>query len=126
LSGAAASEVVIGRRRIRRDRFARRVAARVANGARRAVLRDGASDTGCSLKLFPREAFLALPSFDGMHRFLPALFRQHERTLCEVEVGHRPRRAGRSKYSNRSRLARTLVDLLGVLWLSRRVIPPRR
>ena len=115
-------DVVIGRRARRRDRLTRRVAARVANRFRRMVLRDGASDTGCSLKLFPRSAYLALPAFDGMHRFLPALFRYQGLSIREVAVSHRARQRGRSKYTNLGRLRRTLFDLLGVLWLSHRTI----
>jgi dolichol-phosphate mannosyltransferase len=86
------------------------------------VLRDPATDSGCSLRVFPREAFLQLPAFDGMHRFLPALFQRSGLLLCEVDVNHRPRRSGRTKYSNLARLRRTLPDLVGVWWLSRRPI----
>lgn len=122
LEQAARFDVVIGRRARRRDPLARRIAGRLANAARRAVLRDGASDTGCSLKVFPVTAFLELPHFDGMHRFLPALFASHGFSLLELDVNHRPRRAGRSKYGNLARLRRTAVDLLGVWWLERRAI----
>jgi len=115
-------DVVIGRRAQRRDTVWRRLAGRLANGVRRAVLGDGASDTGCSLKLFPTEAFLALPRFDGMHRFLPALFRYQGLTVREIDVNHRARRAGRSKYTNFARLRRTVFDLAGVYWLSKRTI----
>ena len=119
---AAESDVVIGRRAKRRDTFARRVAGRFANAVRRAVLGDGASDTGCSLKLFPTQAFLALPRFDGMHRFLPALLRYQGLSVREVDVNHRARTAGTSKYTNLARLRRTVFDLFGVFWLSKRVI----
>jgi dolichol-phosphate mannosyltransferase len=113
-------EVVIGRRGVRRDTPSRRLAAHVANRVRGALLGDGASDSGCSLRLFPRARFLELAAFDGMHRFLPALFRAQGVTLCEIEVNHRERHSGRSKYTNWGRLRRTLPDLLGVLWLRSR------
>jgi len=122
LGQAGATDVVLGRRAVRRDTFARRLAGRVANAVRRAVLGDGASDTGCSLKVFPADVFLALPRFDGMHRFLPALFRYQGLTLRELDVNHRERRAGRSKYTNLARLRRTIFDLFGVWWLSKRTI----
>lgn len=122
LEQARSHDVVIGRRVERRDSLARRLAGRVANRVRRAVLGDGASDSGCSLKLFPTSAFLELPRFDGMHRFLPALFRDQGLAVHEVDVKHRERRAGRSKYTNLARLSRTLVDLFGVWWLSKRAI----
>jgi dolichol-phosphate mannosyltransferase len=119
---AGESDVVIGRRAKRRDTLARRLAGRLANAVRSRVLGDGASDTGCSLKLFPTEAFLALPRFDGMHRFLPALFRYQGYSVREVDVHHRARKAGRSKYTNFARLRRTIFDLAGVYWLSKRTI----
>jgi dolichol-phosphate mannosyltransferase len=115
-------DVVIGRRAERRDTVWRRLAGKLANSVRRAVLGDGASDTGCSLKLFPTQAFLALPRFDGMHRFLPALFRNQGLTVREIDVNHRPRAAGTSKYTNFARLRRTVFDLAGVYWLSKRTI----
>lgn len=120
---AAAHDVVIGRRAVRRDSLGRRLAGRLANTVRRAVLGDGASDTGCSLKVFPAAAFLALPRFDGMHRFLPALFRHQGLSVFELGVNHRERGAGRSKYTNLARLRRTIFDLAGVYWLARRKIP---
>ena len=98
------------------------LAGRFANAVRRSVLGDGASDTGCSLKLFPTQGFLALPRFDGLHRFLPALFRYQGLTVREIDVNHRARKAGRSKYTNLARLRRTVFDLLGVYWLSKRAI----
>lgn len=124
LAQAASFDVVIGRRAKRRDTFARRLASRIANTVRRAVLHDGSSDTGCSLKVFPVSAFLELPHFDGMHRFLPALFANYGFSVHELDVNHRPRRAGRSKYTNFARLRRTIVDLFGVWWLTRRAIRP--
>jgi dolichol-phosphate mannosyltransferase len=122
VAAAADHDVVIGRRAKRRDTFARRAAGRLANAVRRAALGDGASDTGCSLKVFPTGAFLALPRFDGMHRFLPALFRQQGLQIHELDVNHRERVAGRSKYTNLARLRRTIFDLFGVWWLSKRTI----
>ncbi len=113
-------DVVIGRRADRRDSASRRFAALLANRVRRWLLDDGAMDTGCSLKLFPRARFLELTMFDGMHRFLPALFRAQGANLCEIEVHHRERRAGISKYGNFRRLLRTVPDLAGMLWLRSR------
>ncbi len=77
-------------------------------------------DTGCGLKLFPRELFLELPYFDHMHRFLPALVRRAGGEVVSVEVNHRPRTRGRSKYGLHNRLWASLVDLAGVMWLMRR------
>lgn len=122
LAHAREVDVVIGRRVRRRDTFARRLAGRIANAVRRSVLGNDATDTGCSLRVFPADVFLALPRFDGMHRFLPALFRQQGMRLLEVDVNHRERRSGVSKYTNLSRLRRTVLDLAGVWWLARRAI----
>jgi dolichol-phosphate mannosyltransferase len=93
---------------------------RVANGVRAAILRDGTRDTGCGLKAFRREVFLALPYFDGLHRFLPALVRRDGYDVGYVDVIDRPRRHGRSHYSMGNRLWIGILDLIGVWWLIRR------
>jgi dolichol-phosphate mannosyltransferase len=120
---ARASDVnllVNGRREARRDSWVKRVSSRIANGVRSRVLGDGTPDTGCGLKLFSREAFLALPYFDHMHRFLPALMRRNGGEVVSVPVRHRERRHGRSHYGVHNRLWTGIVDMLGVLWLRRR------
>ena len=85
-----------------------------------ALLRDGTPDTGCSLKLFSRKSFLSLPYFDHMHRFLPALFKGLGSEIVLVDVNHRPRRTGISKYGLGNRLGAGIIDLAGVLWLLKR------
>jgi dolichol-phosphate mannosyltransferase len=117
-------QLIIGHRVHRRDSALRRLSSRVANGVRRRLLRDATPDAGCGLKLFPREVFLALPYFDHMHRFLPALVRRAGGTVMSVPVGHRARRYGRSHYGVHNRLWAGLVDLLGVVWLTRRAHRP--
>lgn len=112
--------LVAGQRALRRDRRAKRWASRAANAVRARALGDGTRDAACGLKAFRRDAFLALPYFDNMHRFLPALFRAAGWEVRLVEVGDRPRLSGRSKYTNGARAAAGAADLLGVLWLLRR------
>ena len=92
----------------------------LANGVRGRVLGDRVPDTGCGLKAFHREAFLALPSFDHMHRFLPSLFLRAGGRVVSVPVNDRGRLRGASKYGVRDRLWVGIVDLLGVLWLQAR------
>jgi dolichol-phosphate mannosyltransferase len=115
--------LVAGLRRVRRDSWSKRVGSRLANRVRNALLRDGCPDTGCSLKLFRRDAFLALPYFAGMHRFLPALFQIHGWRVAYVSVSHRPRHTGTTKYANLPRALVGTFDLLGVWWLRRRTPP---
>jgi dolichol-phosphate mannosyltransferase len=117
-------EVVIGQRVTRHDSFVRRVSSRIANGVRARLLRDATLDTGCGLKLFARDAFLALPFFDHMHRFLPALFLRQGARVRSVPVRHRPRWSGRSHYGVGNRLWIGIVDLFGVVWLLRRMTRP--
>jgi dolichol-phosphate mannosyltransferase len=93
---------------------------RIANAVRRAVLRDGTRDTGCGLKAFPRDLFMGLPYFDGLHRFLPALVRREGFAVGYVDVVDRPRRHGASNYGMWDRLAVGILDLAGVSWLIRR------
>jgi glycosyltransferase involved in cell wall biosynthesis len=113
-----------GERRARRDSATKRWASSFANGLRRRLLNDGANDTGCGLKVFDREAFLRLPYFDHMHRYLPALMRREGFNVEFMPVSHRPRVHGASKYTNFGRLIVAIRDLLGVLWLLSRAKSP--
>jgi dolichol-phosphate mannosyltransferase len=112
--------LVAGQRVGRRDTGFKKIQSRVANGVRSAILRDGTRDTGCGLKAFRRDAFLALPYFDGLHRFLPALFRRDGYEIAYVDVIDRPRRHGISNYGMWDRLWVGILDLAGVWWLVRR------
>lgn len=116
--------VVFGNREKRDDTRLRQWSSKVGNGIRRWLLDDGCPDTGCSLKLFPREAFLALPHFDHLHRFLPALFKRAGYKLVNVPVHHRPRLHGTSKYGVMNRLFVGIHDLFGVRWLLKRPCAP--
>ncbi|MBS0565489.1 MAG: glycosyltransferase family 2 protein [Proteobacteria bacterium] len=116
----AAIGIVAGQRVGRRDTLSKRLASRFANGLRSRLLNDGTRDTGCGLKGFRREAYLALPYFDHMHRYLPALFARDGWQVMHVDVGHRARQAGRSNYNNLQRGLVGAVDLFGVMWLIRR------
>jgi len=116
--------LLAGYRKARRDSWLKRASSRVANGVRGRLLGDRTPDTGCGLKLFEREAFLALPHFDHLHRFLPALFIRAGGRVVSVEVGHRPRTRGRSHYGLFNRLWVGIVDMFGVMWLIKR--GPRR
>jgi hypothetical protein len=118
--------MVAGERRTREDRPAKRWASRIANRVRARLLKDGAADTGCGLKVFYREAFLRLPAFDHMHRYLPALMRREGYAVEFLPVNHRPRTHGASKYTNIGRLAVAFRDLLGVMWLNDRARSPIR
>lgn len=115
--------MIVGERRPRRDTLGRRLSSRIANGVRSSLLHDGIRDTGCGLKMFRRETFLKLPAFDHMHRFLPALVQSRGGTVRAVPVNHRPRRFGQSKYGFRNRFWTGILDLVGVMWLSRRQLP---
>lgn len=117
-------DMVVGWRRHRKDPWVKRAASWVANGIYRALLSDDTPDVGCGLKVFRRETFLALPSFDHMHRFLPALVRRNGGRVESVVVRHRPRREGRSKYGVVDRLLVGVVDILGVGWLQMRAARP--
>ncbi|BAO44733.1 glycosyltransferase family 2 protein [Thiolapillus brandeum] len=112
--------MIAGWRRKRQDSALKKFSSRLANGVRARILKDDTPDTGCGLKLFSREAFLELPYFDHMHRFLPALILRSGKKLQSVEVNHRPRHKGESKYGVHNRLWTGIVDMMGVLWLQRR------
>jgi dolichol-phosphate mannosyltransferase len=118
--GAPRIGLVAGQRVGRKASAFKRFQSRFANRVRGAILRDGTRDSGCGLKCFPRDVGLALPYFDGLHRFLPALIRREGRDIGYVDVIDRPRAHGVSNYGFWDRLWIGILDLAGVWWLIRR------
>ena len=112
--------LVGGVRAKRQDTGAKRWASRWANRIRKRLLGDDADDTGCGLKAFRRDVFLRLPYFDHLHRYLPALMIREGYQNLYLDVDHRHRETGRSKYTNWGRLVASLSDLMGVMWLKSR------
>ncbi|WP_411286757.1 glycosyltransferase family 2 protein [Phenylobacterium sp.] len=123
-AGPAELALVGGERVKRRDSQAKKIASRLGNGVRKRLLKDTANDTGCGLKAFRREAFLALPYFDHIHRYLPALMLREGYQTAFRPVNHRHRETGQSKYTNLGRLWASLSDLAGVMWLQSRARNP--
>ncbi|WP_332765481.1 glycosyltransferase family 2 protein [Phenylobacterium sp.] len=124
LAGPADLVLVGGERVKRQDSQAKKLASRFGNGVRKSLLKDTANDTGCGLKAFRREAFLRLPYFDHIHRYLPALMMREGYRVEFRPVNHRHRQTGVSKYTNLGRLWASLSDLLGVMWLQSRARLP--
>ena len=121
--GGERTGLAAGQRIGRKDTGFKKIQSRIANGVRKAILHDGTRDTGCGLKAFRRDVFLALPYFDGLHRFLPALVRREGYDIVYVDVIDRPRHAGVSNYGFFDRLWIGIMDLAGVWWLIRRKKP---
>lgn len=115
--------MVSGVRAKRKDNFSRRLASSLANGFRRRALNDTAVDSGCGIKAFRREAFLALPYFDHQHRFMTTLMLREGYDVGFADVNHRPRLHGASKYTNLQRMFAGITDILGVRWLQARTKP---
>jgi dolichol-phosphate mannosyltransferase len=113
-------DMVTGVRLHRNDTYIRRISSRIANAVRSTLLQDHTSDTGCTLKVLRRETAKRLPAWNGMHRFMPALVLSAGFKIGEMPVSHRARHAGVSKVAGGKRAVRATIDLLGMLWLSRR------
>ena len=113
-------DLICGNRQQRQDNWIRRLSSSIANKIRSSLLGDATPDTGCGLKIIRRSSFDALPRFDHMHRFLPALVRRDGGLTISILVSHRPRIRGPSKYGVWNRLGVGITDLIGVLWLKRR------
>lgn len=114
---SADTKLFAGWRVNRQDSGSKRWASRWANAIRARMLRDATPDTGCGIKLMERAAFLELPYFDHMHRYLPALMQRAGWRTLSVPVNHRHRTSGVSKYTNLGRALVGVRDLLGVSWL---------
>ena len=121
LKGSPETLALVGGERVKRqDSAAKKWASKWANGIRKKLLRDEANDTGCGLKAFRREAFLRLPYFDHIHRYIPALMLREGYEVAFEPVNHRHRTTGVSKYTNFGRLKVAVTDLFGVMWLQSR------
>ncbi|MGH9440813.1 MAG: glycosyltransferase family 2 protein [Thermoanaerobaculia bacterium] len=113
-------EAATGVRARRKDGPFKRVSSRIGNRVRNLVLREKIADSGGPLKAIRKDVLIQLRTFDGFHRFLPTLLRMDGARVVEVDVRHRPRRFGRSKYGIRNRMVASLLDLLAVAWMRRR------
>jgi dolichol-phosphate mannosyltransferase len=116
-AASADTKLFAGWRVTRRDNAGKRWASRWANAIRSRLLKDATPDTGCGIKLFERNAFLDLPYFDHMHRYLPALMQRAGWKTVSIPVNHRNRAFGVSKYGNLGRALVGLRDLRGMAWL---------
>ena len=113
-------DAALGFRARREDPWLKRLSSRIANRVRSTVLRDDVRDSACTLRAMHRACLRAIPPYHGMHRFVPTLLKQAGFRVIEVEVRHRPRRHGESKYGVRNRTVRAFVDLLAVRWMRSR------
>lgn len=119
-AGGARVALAAGQRLKRTDSGAKRLASRMANRLRGAILKDGTRDSGCGLKAVRRDVFLLFPYFDGWHRYLPALAIREGYDVTHLDVVDRNRRHGTSKYGIWDRALVGALDLIGVWWLLRR------
>ena len=125
IANADAGVVLVnGYRKERKDTFIKRISSRLANGIRGWLLDDDTPDTGCGLKVFSRIAYLEIPFFDHLHRFLPAMMINGGGKVMSVEVNHRERQLGSSHYGFFDRLWVGIFDLMGVIWLKSRTTHP--
>ena len=122
--GTTKKIMICGQRAKRKDGFIKRFSSKIANGIRSSLLGDLTMDSGCGLKLFRVTDFMELPSFDHMHRFLPALMIRSGGKVIPIMVSHRSRERGRSKYGVFDRLWVGIFDLFGMVWLRCRPINP--
>ena len=113
-------DMVCGYRVNRRDSCVKKITSFLANKVRRRLCQDGVRDTGCSLKIYRTSALKEIKMFQGMHRFLPALFSNEGFSVCEIPVNHRERTRGTSHYSFFNRSFNTIADMLAVRWMRKR------
>ena len=120
LEGLNTYDMVCGWRQKRNDPWIKRISSKVANSIRNKLSQEAIKDTGCSLKAYRRQCFNQIKLYNGMHRFLPTLFKMEGFTVTEIIVNHYPRRFGKSKYGISNRAFRAFIDLLVVRWMKKR------
>lgn len=108
-------DLVSGIRKKRKDKLIKIISSKIANKIRSFILKDDCEDTGCSLKIFNKQIFLSFPEFDGIHRFIPALFKAKSSKIKFVAVQHRERKYGKSNYGTLDRLLKGIKDIFKVL-----------
>ncbi|MDC0192541.1 glycosyltransferase family 2 protein [Alphaproteobacteria bacterium] len=113
-------ELLGGIRNKRRDNKIKIISSKIANGIRSYILKDNCSDTGCSLKIFKKNTYLDFPYFDGIHRFIPALYSGYNKKTSFVNVDHRERVSGKSNYGTLTRLYKGIIDLIRVVLIIRK------
>lgn len=115
-------DMVIGVRKKRKDNPWKKISSRIANSFRKFILKDPFTDIGCGLRIFKKETIKFIPPFKTIHRFFPVLILWQGYKVKEIEVRHRERYKGKSKYGTWKRLILGLQDLIGMLWLKKRII----
>lgn len=113
-------DIVCGARVKRKDPWSKKIPSFIANLIRRNICEDGVSDTGCSLKVYRASALRKIKMYNGMHRFLPALFKIEGLRIFEIPVNHRERTKGKTKYNFFNRSFNTIADLAAVRWMKKR------
>lgn len=106
-------DVVSGWRRKRKDKFSKKIASRLAGFMRKLLINDGIHDSGCTLKIYKKECFENVELFGEMHRFIPAILTIKGFKIGEIEVNHRPRQSGQTKYNWR-RGVKGNLDMLSI------------
>lgn len=113
-------DLVCGIRLKRKDSFIKRVTSKMANFIRKRLCDDGVQDTGCSLKIYRKTCLEHIKMYQGMHRFLPALFKIEGFRIQQIPVNHRERLKGKSNYNFYNRSLNTVADLFAVRWMKKR------
>ena len=116
-------DAVSGWRKNRQDRLSKKIVSRGANFLRSAIVKDNIHDSGCALKVYRRECFENISLYGEMHRFIPALLQVKGFSIGELEVNHRPRNSGKTKYNWR-RTVKGFIDMLAVLFWHRYAVRP--
>lgn len=113
-------DLVCGIRSKRKDSLTKKLTSRLANFVRNRLCDDGVQDTGCSLKVYRNECLKKIKMYQGMHRFLPALFKIEGFRIKQIPVNHRERLKGQSNYNFFNRSFNTVADLFAVRWMQKR------
>lgn len=116
------ADLACGHRVNRKDPISKKITSRLANLVRSFLCEDGVHDTGCSLKVYRSNCLKKIKMFNGMHRFLPALFKMEGFKITEVPVNHRERTKGVTKYNFLNRSFNTISDMLAVRWMKKRIL----
>ncbi len=115
-------DVVSGWRKNRKDPLVKKISSKIANFIRNKLTSEDIKDSACMLKAYKREYIKKIKFYRGWHRFLPTLLKMEGAKVIEIEVNHRPRKYGKSKYGIKNRFIKPLIDALVISWLKMNTI----
>ena len=111
-------DLVSGWKKERKDPISKRFPSKIFNYVTRIMTGVKIHDFNCGLKIYRKAVIKTLDLYGGRHRYIPALAGHNKFRISEIQVNHRPRIHGVTKYGG-SRLFHGFFDLISIIFMNR-------